>query len=343
MCACVGDESVAECLRTAGEAHRILPDRCKECQAILDDKTSSKDYNNNVEYKGCEVKESREHILGRMAGFNTSSGLVHGTLPAGQPRDVPMADQSQAAQANASPHGVSTALRHFTMRLCEKIEEMKSTTYNEIADSLLADMQKEYESGLLDSAVEEKNLRRRVYDALNVLDAIGVVAKDKKNIEWLGWPTQRSECHEIRMLKAERKRLALKVEAKIKETYRTSIKSFCLSNLILRNRDAPLPALLSAQKSGLPSPTPLMVPFMMIQAPPDAKTDVFFADDMQEATINFRNSFFQVFDDEGVMRMMGLGEPRPDLMESAAAAAGTHAEHKGQGEEDLQGMSSPMS
>lgn len=35
---------------------------------------------------------------------------------------------------------------------------------------------------------EEKNIRRRVYDALNVLMAMGIILKDKKDIQWKGLP-----------------------------------------------------------------------------------------------------------------------------------------------------------
>ncbi|KAI9247723.1 hypothetical protein BDA99DRAFT_425769, partial [Phascolomyces articulosus] len=35
---------------------------------------------------------------------------------------------------------------------------------------------------------DQKNIRRRVYDALNVLMAMDIIAKDKKEIRWLGIP-----------------------------------------------------------------------------------------------------------------------------------------------------------
>lgn len=34
-----------------------------------------------------------------------------------------------------------------------------------------------------------QNIRRRVYDALNVLMAMGIISKGKKEIKWLGLPT----------------------------------------------------------------------------------------------------------------------------------------------------------
>ena len=35
---------------------------------------------------------------------------------------------------------------------------------------------------------DEKNIRRRVYDALNVLMAMEIISKDKKEIQWRGLP-----------------------------------------------------------------------------------------------------------------------------------------------------------
>ena len=35
---------------------------------------------------------------------------------------------------------------------------------------------------------DEKNIRRRVYDALNVLMAMDIISKDKKEIQWKGLP-----------------------------------------------------------------------------------------------------------------------------------------------------------
>ena len=37
---------------------------------------------------------------------------------------------------------------------------------------------------------DEKNIRWRVYDALNVLMALDIITRDKKEIQWKGLPTQ---------------------------------------------------------------------------------------------------------------------------------------------------------
>ena len=36
---------------------------------------------------------------------------------------------------------------------------------------------------------DQKNIRRRVYDAFNVLMAMDIIRKDKKEIRWVGLPT----------------------------------------------------------------------------------------------------------------------------------------------------------
>jgi hypothetical protein len=86
-------------------------------------------------------------------------------------------------------------LRHFSIKVCQKVEEKKCTTYNEVADALV----KEYIEGQMaaDELVaqvgakkyDEKNIRRRVYDALNVLMAMDIISKEKKEITWRGLPS----------------------------------------------------------------------------------------------------------------------------------------------------------
>lgn len=42
-------------------------------------------------------------------------------------------------------------------------------------------------------AYDQKNIRRRVYDALNVLMAMNIISKEKKEIKWLGLPTNSAQ------------------------------------------------------------------------------------------------------------------------------------------------------
>jgi len=45
---------------------------------------------------------------------------------------------------------------------------------------------------------DQKNIRRRVYDALNVLMAMNIISKEKKEIKWIGLPTNSAqECQQL--------------------------------------------------------------------------------------------------------------------------------------------------
>jgi hypothetical protein len=85
---------------------------------------------------------------------------------------VPLAGQQQQR---------AVGLRHFSQQVCKKVREKQVTTYNAVADELAADIQ-----NFSDGQYDQKNIRRRVYDALNVLMAMGIIAKDRKEIRWLG-------------------------------------------------------------------------------------------------------------------------------------------------------------
>lgn len=74
-------------------------------------------------------------------------------------------------------------LRLFSKQVCDKVAEKKTTTYNEVADELAADIQRNNSHSV---GIDQKNIRRRVYDALNVLMALDIITKDRKEIKWLG-------------------------------------------------------------------------------------------------------------------------------------------------------------
>ena len=49
-----------------------------------------------------------------------------------------------------------------------------------------------------DQSFDQKNIRRRVYDALNVLMAMNIISKEKKEIKWIGLPTNSAqECLDL--------------------------------------------------------------------------------------------------------------------------------------------------
>ncbi|KAL5983011.1 hypothetical protein ACLOJK_017091 [Asimina triloba] len=86
--------------------------------------------------------------------------------------------------------------------------------YFQVADELVAEFA-DPSSSLASpdqQQYDEKNIRRRVYDALNVLMAMDIISKDKKEIQWKGLP--HASLNDIEDLKAERIRLRTRIDKK---------------------------------------------------------------------------------------------------------------------------------
>jgi hypothetical protein len=69
-------------------------------------------------------------------------------------------------------------LKMLSWKVKEIVEKLGSSTYQEIADQLVKET--EDSEG---EARDEKNIRRRVYDALNVLISVGVLEKENKKVQ----------------------------------------------------------------------------------------------------------------------------------------------------------------
>ncbi|KAL7676987.1 hypothetical protein ACOME3_003236 [Neoechinorhynchus agilis] len=112
-------------------------------------------------------------------------------------------------------------LRHFSMKVCQKVKEKVVTTYNEVADEIVQEYCAEIAAAAAVTAshasacyhgsrrnqpnlsadelfYDHKNIRRRVYDAINVLLAMQMIAKEHKVIRWNGYPSNAAEeCKKI--------------------------------------------------------------------------------------------------------------------------------------------------
>lgn len=117
------------------------------------------------------------------------------------------------------------------MRVAEKVKSKKMTTYRQVADELVNEYcsQNNKERHMSAGAtshwtLDQKNVRRRVYDALNVLMAMNIISKQRKEISWIGLPSnKKQECQELEIEKKN-------IEDRIKS------KSETLKNLLLEVR-----------------------------------------------------------------------------------------------------------
>ncbi|XP_050387145.1 transcription factor-like protein DPB isoform X2 [Argentina anserina] len=196
-------------------------------------------------------------------------------------------------------------LRQFSMKVCEKVESKGRTTYNEVADELVAEFSDPI-NGVASpdqQQYDEKNIRRRVYDALNVLMAMDIISKDKKEIQWKGLP--RTSLNDIEELKTERLGLRSRIEKKAVYLQELEEQYVGLQNLIQRNEQL--------YCSGDAPSGGVSLPFILVQTRPHATVEVEISEDMQLVHFDFNSTPFELHDDNYVLKAMKFCEkPQAD-------------------------------
>eukprot|EP00879_Flechtneria_rotunda_P010280 GHRR01010747.1.p1 GENE.GHRR01010747.1~~GHRR01010747.1.p1 ORF type:complete len:460 (+),score=243.21 GHRR01010747.1:191-1570(+) len=284
----------ADC--AAGEARRTIAAAQHSLHAVL-----------NPEYAAMSLDGSFD------GSADDSGGRRRGT------RSM-MTDHSTAALltvAQASHGGggrPNKGLRHFSMKVCEKVESKGTTTYNEVADELVAELK----DGTLEDGIcyDEKNIRRRVYDAINVLMALDIIAKEKKAIIWRGFPANRGAAQQIQRLQTEQMMVMAEVSRKMQYLGDLVEQQRALKHLLDRNTRNP-----DASSNG----TALHLPFILVQSKPDATVEVQISNDMQDVQFSFFNYPFEIHDDALVLHKMleheEMMHPTAAPMETAGGSA----------------------
>ncbi|KAG8483912.1 hypothetical protein CXB51_023487 [Gossypium anomalum] len=160
---------------------------------------------------------------------------------------------------------------------------------------------------------DEKNIRRRVYDALNVLMAMDIISKDKKEIQWKGLP--RTSLSDIEDLKTERLGLRNRIDKKAAYLHELEEQFVGLQNLIQRNEQL--------YSSGNASGGGVALPFILVQTRPHATVEVEISEDMQLVHFDFNSTPFELHDDNYVLKAMKFCErPQTDEMAHNFSADG---------------------
>ncbi|KAI5629559.1 RNA-binding protein MEX3A, partial [Silurus asotus] len=189
-------------------------------------------------------------------------------------------------------------LRHFSMKVCEKVQKKGVTSYNEVADELVTELSSGDNISPNESHVyDQKNIRRRVYDALNVLMAMNIISKDKKEIKWIGFPTNSAQ--ECKDLEAERQRRLERIKQKQSQLQELILQQIAFKRLVQRNREAEL-------KNHRPPPnTVIHLPFIIVNTSKKTVIDCSISNDKFEYLFNFDN-MFEIHDDIEVLKRMGM-------------------------------------
>ncbi|XP_053311202.1 transcription factor Dp-1 [Spea bombifrons] len=191
-------------------------------------------------------------------------------------------------------------LRHFSMKVCEKVQKKGTTSYNEVADELVAEFSSadNHISPNESQAYDQKNIRRRVYDALNVLMAMNIISKEKKEIKWIGLPTNSAQ--ECQNLEVERQRRLERIKQKQSQLQELILQQIAFKNLVQRNRQTELLA-----NRPPPANSVIHLPFIIVNTSKKTVIDCSISNDKFEYLFNFDNTF-EIHDDIEVLKRMGM-------------------------------------
>jgi hypothetical protein len=194
-------------------------------------------------------------------------------------------------------------LRHFSLKVCEKVRQLKVTSYNKVADDLVAELTSPESQRMLQGEgkrgkklYDEKNIRRRVYDALNVLMAMGIICKEKKLITWIGLPSCMADDRRQSKEAAE-----ARVRQKQKALTELLTQHVCCKNLARRNSDV---------SRDVPDESRLHPPFIVVSAAPDTVVQCDMSADKKHMIFSFSGPF-AVNEDKDILRMMDLPRVAP--------------------------------
>ncbi|KAK2082092.1 Transcription factor dpl-1 [Saguinus oedipus] len=149
-----------------------------------------------------------------------------------------------------------------------------------------------------ESAYDQKNIRRRVYDALNVLMAMNIISKEKKEIKWIGLPTNSAQ--ECQKLEVERQRRLERIKQKQSQLQELILQQIAFKNLVQRNRHV------EQQASWPPPPNSVIhLPFIIVNTSKKTVIDCSISNDKFKYLFNFDNTF-EIHDDIEVLKWMGM-------------------------------------
>ncbi|CAD8149931.1 unnamed protein product [Paramecium octaurelia] len=126
-------------------------------------------------------------------------------------------------------------LRNLSVKVRDIVMELKSTTYKDVAQRLIQDLGQDGQLLDLDNPKDEQNIKRRVYDALNVMIASKVLKKEgKKVISGMQGKTKtrRNETDNQKEELQTSKSIIKEKKKRLKELF---TKMIALENLIKRN------------------------------------------------------------------------------------------------------------
>ena len=217
-----------------------------------------------------------------------------------------VSSKANPTDSSAVPGVYYRGLRFFSEMVAKKVEAKGSTTYQEVADELVNECisgEMNNRSDAISSAtkqvVEHKNIRRRVYDALNVLMAMDIIRKDKKLIHWQGLPDLRTGTgSEVGELEKEKTAREIEVNKKREALFKLLQQQVLFRNLVKHNRE-------KQKRKGTPTKQTVSLPFCVVTYPGDTKVNIQVDPEQRDVLLQFDGAF-QIYDDKDVLKKKNL-------------------------------------
>ncbi|CAJ0942170.1 unnamed protein product, partial [Mesorhabditis belari] len=235
------------------------------------------------------------------AGQPTSFRSNYGSTYAANDKETRRSYDDRVNKILEEKYGrMNKGLRHFSMKVCEKVKQKGCTSYNEVADELVS----EYFDAMNDTPAPQfqtfdmKNIRRRVYDALNVLMAVNIIEKQNKEIRWNGLPTTAAQ--EMKILENEKTKKEEKLKEKYEQCLDLMMQIVAYKHLIMRNRESP-----SVSTKASLNHSVLYLPFLVVATEPTTEVDVGVAGDRSEFLFHLDRPF-EMFDDVEALKRLEL-------------------------------------
>jgi len=130
------------------------------------------------------------------------------------------------------------------------------------------------------------------------LMAMNIISKEKKEIKWIGLPTNSAQ--ECQNLEVERQRRLERIKQKQSQLQELILQQIAFKNLVQRNRQA------EQQASRPPPPNSVIhLPFIIVNTSKKTVIDCSISNDKFEYLFNFDNTF-EIHDDIEVLKRMGM-------------------------------------
>jgi hypothetical protein len=183
---------------------------------------------------------------------------------------------------------VNKGLKVLSKKIKDILIQKGKISYKEMADIVVTDMEKEIERDK-----EERNVLRRIYDGLNVLEACGVVGKTDKKYFWKGYSKPNSEAKDSLSAKVSEMKANVQLKREVLRDY--CKRYYSVNELISRN------------KSSRPTEENIKFPFIIVGTEEHHLNKVKIESNKSETNISIKfQKEIRLFGDSDILIHLGL-------------------------------------